>query len=91
MSLCATDEEKEQLREQERIFWALGVQARELWLQIGRRLVVGQERYGGFKFGEYDLDQMAKEELEDFLVYICAKTFYKENHESEGPTRTRGG
>lgn len=46
-----------------------------LWVDIGRRLVKGQNHYGGFKFGEYDLDQMALEEIEDFIVYRAAKRY----------------
>jgi hypothetical protein len=57
---------------------ALQPQAGKFWMEIGERLLVGQERYGGFKFSEYDLDQMAREEIEDFIVYIVAKTYLKE-------------
>lgn len=46
-----------------------------LWMEIGARLLKGQEQYGGFKFGEYDLDQMALEELEDYVVYRAAKRY----------------
>lgn len=55
------------------ILAALMPEAGELWMEIGERLLVGQERYGGFKFSEYDLDQMSQEEIADFLVYISAK------------------
>ena len=48
-------------------------EAQTLLTEIAERLVIGQERYGGFKFGEYDLDQMSVEEIEDFIVYIVAK------------------
>lgn len=54
-------------------FSRLMPEAQELLTDIAERLVVGQERYGGFKFGEYDLDQMSVEEIEDFIVYIVAK------------------
>lgn len=60
------------------IWERLQPEARALWSDIGERLLIGQERYGGFKFGEHDLDQMALEELEDFLVYIVAKRFIKD-------------
>jgi hypothetical protein len=46
-----------------------------LWVDIGRRLLKGQKHYGGFKFGDYDLDQMALEEIEDFIVYRAAKKY----------------
>lgn len=59
------------------IMQRLSPEALSLWQDIGERLVVGQERYGGFKFSEYDLDQMAVEEIEDFLVYITAKQYLK--------------
>lgn len=52
---------------------ALEKKAFELWVEIGERLVEGQKRYGGFKFADYDLDQMSKEEIEDWIVYIMAK------------------
>jgi hypothetical protein len=55
----------------------LDPEARELWVAIGRRLLHGQKHYGGFKFGEYDLDQMAVEEIEDFIVYRMAKRLIK--------------
>lgn len=57
----------------ERVNDALSAEACELWVEIGERLVMGQKNYGGFKFAEYDLDQMAKEEIEDWIVYIMAK------------------
>lgn len=50
----------------------------KLWLFIGERLLHGQKHYGGFKFGEYNLDQMAAEELADLVVYIAAKSYLKE-------------
>lgn len=46
-----------------------------LWVDIGARLLTGQKQYGGFKFGEYDLDKMALEEIEDFIVYRAAKRY----------------
>lgn len=46
-------------------------------MHIQDRLLLGQERYGGFKFGEHDLDQMSYEELLDFIVYISAKVHLK--------------
>ncbi len=52
-------------------------EARKLLEDIAERLVVGQERYGGFKFAEHDLDQMALEEIEDFIVYVIARTYLK--------------
>lgn len=60
------------------VWWEMGEKERALWLEIGERLVVGMKRYGGFKFAEYDLDQMAKEEIADFLVYISAKYMKRE-------------
>jgi hypothetical protein len=57
---------------------ALQPEAGKLWMDIGERLLVGQERYGGFKFSEYDLEQMAREEIEDFIVYIVAKMYLRE-------------
>ena len=60
---------------------ALQPQAGAFWMAIGERLLVGQERYGGFKFADYDLDQMAEEEIEDFIVYIVAKKFLKVKNE----------
>ncbi len=54
-------------------FWKLMPEATNLLADISERLLIGQERYGGFKFDEYDLDQMSVEEIEDFLVYIVAK------------------
>lgn len=60
--------------------------AYKLWLDIGERLVVGQVRYGGFKFAEYDLAKMATEEIEDFLVYITAKHYISRcKNEPKGP------
>jgi hypothetical protein len=44
-----------------------------LWYRIGERLLIGQERYGDYTFHTKDLDQMAMEELEDFIVYLVAK------------------
>lgn len=52
-------------------------EARKLLVDISARLVVGQERYGGFKFAEHDLDQMSVEEIEDFIVYITAKGYLR--------------
>lgn len=49
----------------------------KLWVFIGERLLHGQKQYGGFKFGEYDLDKMAAEELADLVVYLSAKTLLK--------------
>lgn len=65
--------EKVQFDKHQSNFWKLMPEARQLLLEIEERLLVGQERYGGFKFDEYDLDQMSVEEIEDFLVYIVAK------------------
>lgn len=48
-------------------------ETKKFWEFIGERLVIGQERYGGFKFGEHDLDTMALEEVADFAVYFMAK------------------
>lgn len=61
----------------EEIWAKLQPQAQRLWADIGERLLVGQERYGGFKFAEHDLDQMAIEEIEDFIVYLVAKQYLK--------------
>lgn len=58
-------------------FWKLNTQGRQLLVHIQDRLLLGQERYGGFKFGEHDLDQMSYEELLDFIVYISAKVHLK--------------
>lgn len=62
----------EESAEVDRICEELAPQGFALWLDIGRRLLVGQARYGEFKFGEVDLDQMALEEIEDFVVYRAA-------------------
>lgn len=81
MSLTAKNEgegQKELFARLQSNFWKLMPQAREFLVSIEERLLVGQERYGGFKFSEYDLDQMAREEIEDFIVYIVAKTYLKE-------------
>ena len=70
------------------LFESLSPGAKRLVVDVGRRLLLGEERYGGFKFAEYDLDHMAVEEIEDFLVYIVAKTFVKlekEKNEPKGP------
>lgn len=68
---------KDCVKRVEPILWELDPAARELWVQIGERLLHGQKHYGGFKFGEYDLDQMAVEEIEDFIVYRMAKRLLK--------------
>lgn len=47
-------------------------EAQAFWEFIGKRLEIGEERYGGFKFGEHDLAQMSLEELADFAVYVMA-------------------
>ena len=48
----------------------LSKEAYELWVEIGERLVMGQKNYGGFKFAEYDLEKMKREEIEDWIVYL---------------------
>lgn len=63
--------------ERDDIWTQLESQARALWMDLGRRLLLGQDRYGGFKFGEVDLDQMALEEIEDFIVYRAAQRYMK--------------
>lgn len=57
----------------------------KLWVFIGERLLHGQKHYGGFKFQEYNLDQMAAEELADLVVYLSAKTFVKADWGEEKP------
>lgn len=54
---------------------AMNQETYDLWMDIGRRLIKGEQQYGGFKFAEYDLDQMALEEIEDFIVYRAAKKY----------------
>lgn len=64
-------------------------QARMLWEFMGQRLLLGQERYGGFRFGEVDLGQMRIEELGDFGVYMMAELYLRmealREHERKGP------
>lgn len=67
-------------------FWKLSEQGRQLLVHIQERLLIGQERYGGFKFGEHDLDQMSYEELLDFIVYISAKVHLKSVEDTRNTT-----
>lgn len=52
----------------------------EFWMDLGRRLVHGEKTYGGgvTHLATSDLDQMALEEIEDYLIYRAAKR-YMEN------------
>lgn len=56
----------------------MGEKTHELWVLIGERLVHGEKHYGGFNFEKYDLDQMALEEILDFIVYRAAQRYIKE-------------
>ncbi len=58
---------------------SMGVETRRLWYRIGERLLIGQERYGDYTFHTKDLNQMAMEELEDFIVYLVAKADLMKN------------
>lgn len=60
---------------------ALGGQMEEqtyaLWLEIGKRLLVGQRQYGDFTFHTKDLDKEGAEELMDYIVYRAAQARLK--------------
>lgn len=66
-------------------FWKMGEAEKELLVDIQERLLMGQEKYGGFNFEKYDLDQMALEEIEDYIVYRAAKRFLEAKRERKGP------
>lgn len=72
-----SEDPKAQFAEHQANFWKLIEPTRAFLLDIERRLLVGQERYGGWKFEEHDLDQMSLEEIDDFVVYIVAKSYLK--------------
>lgn len=55
----------------------MGEETYNFWVFLGNRLLHGEKNYGGFKFGEYNLDQMELEEWADGFIYRMGREYLK--------------